>query len=169
MTKLRPVEPEDLELLYTVENNPALWLKACGSGPYSRFALKQYLSSLQMAPEGSEARFVAEVTEGEGRPPRAVGLAELTDYSPLLGRAEVGILLLEKERGRGLGPEVLAELEFFAVNRLRIHLLYAYVLTDNPASEKIFLKRGFLRVARLPKWCYVGGFYRDVDLFLKFF
>ena len=41
MTKLRPVEPEDLELLYTVENNPALWLKACGSGPYSRFALKQ--------------------------------------------------------------------------------------------------------------------------------
>ena len=103
------------------------------------------------------------------KPPRTVGLAELTDYSPLHGRAEVGILLLEKERGRGLGPEVLAELEFFAVNRLRIHLLYAYVLTDNPASEKIFLKRGFQRAARLPKWCYVGGFYRDVDLFLKFY
>ena len=78
MTKLRPVEPEDLELLYSVENNPALWLKACGSGPYSRFALKQYLSSLQMAPEGSEARFVVEEAEGEGRPPRTVGLPALS-------------------------------------------------------------------------------------------
>ena len=73
------------------------------------------------------------------------------------------------ERGRGLGPEGLAELGCFAVSRRGVHLLYAYVLTDNPASEKIFLKRGFQRVARLPKWCYVGGFYRDVDLFLKFF
>ncbi len=169
MIKLRPVEPEDLELLYAVENNPALWRKACGSGPYSRYALKQYVASLQMAPEGSEARFVVEALDGEGERPRTVGLADVTDYSALHGRAEVGIVLLENERGKGYGEEVLALLEEFALNRLRIHLLYAKVLVGNQASEKLFRHRGFRHVATLPQWFYAGGNYHDVDLFLKIF
>lgn len=37
---LRPLEPEDLELLYTIENDPSLWDTSNTDAPYSRFALK---------------------------------------------------------------------------------------------------------------------------------
>ena len=44
---LRDLEPEDLELLYTIENAPELWNITNNDGPYSRFALKQYIASQQ--------------------------------------------------------------------------------------------------------------------------
>jgi diamine N-acetyltransferase len=41
---LRPVEPEDLELLYRWENNPEIWSISDTRQPYSRFVLRQYIA-----------------------------------------------------------------------------------------------------------------------------
>ena len=40
---LRALEPEDLELLYTIENAPQLWAVNSNPEPYSRFALRKYI------------------------------------------------------------------------------------------------------------------------------
>ena len=41
---LRALEPEDLELLYTIENAPDLWAVNSNVEPYSRFALRKYIA-----------------------------------------------------------------------------------------------------------------------------
>ena len=41
---LRAMEPEDLELLYQIENNPALWKVGVTNVPYSRYQLRDYLA-----------------------------------------------------------------------------------------------------------------------------
>ena len=43
--KLRAPEPEDLEVFYKWENDTTLWPLGSTLIPYSRYDLKQYLSS----------------------------------------------------------------------------------------------------------------------------
>ena len=42
---LRAMEPEDLDLLYTIENNRELWNVGTTNVPYSRYALHNYIAS----------------------------------------------------------------------------------------------------------------------------
>ena len=42
--RLRAPEPEDLELMYRIENMPELWNISNTTVPYSRFLLKQYIA-----------------------------------------------------------------------------------------------------------------------------
>ena len=41
--RLRALEPEDVEFLYSIENDTAMWDVGCTSTPYSRFALNSYV------------------------------------------------------------------------------------------------------------------------------
>ena len=167
---LRPIEPEDLALLYTIENDPELWDTSSASGPYSRYDLKQYVTQSLAAPSGSEARFVIEVARTEGKEPGpAIGLADLTNYSPLHARAEVGLALLKEQRGKGYGKQALQLLETYAQNRLRVHLLYAFVLIQNIQAFNLFTTAGYHVQTKLPEWHYARGRYHEVTLFVKYF
>ena len=42
--RLRAPEPEDLEVLYTMENDTTLWFVSYNVAPYSRYQLKKYIS-----------------------------------------------------------------------------------------------------------------------------
>ena len=42
--KLRAMEPEDLELLYHIENNRDLWKVGATNVPYSRYVLRDYIA-----------------------------------------------------------------------------------------------------------------------------
>ena len=44
---LRPLEPEDLQLLYDLENDSTLWDSSNTTAPYSKFTLKNYIQSTQ--------------------------------------------------------------------------------------------------------------------------
>ena len=43
---LRALEPEDLEFVYAIENNESVWEVSNTQTPYSRFLIKQYLSTM---------------------------------------------------------------------------------------------------------------------------
>ena len=43
--KLRAVEPEDLDLLYQIENDQSLWLVGATNVPYSRYTLHDYIAN----------------------------------------------------------------------------------------------------------------------------
>ena len=96
-------------------------------------------------------------------------MIDLTNYSALNARAEVGITLLKAHRGKGLGRQALQLLEMFAVQRLRIHTLYASISPNNKASLNLFIGNGYKQVATLPEWQYSQGKYHDMALFMKFF
>ena len=60
--RLRAIEPEDLDLLYAIENDPALWSVAASSAYYSRFMLKQYIAAASNdIYADSQLRLIAEI------------------------------------------------------------------------------------------------------------
>ncbi len=42
--RLRAVEPEDLDLMYLIENDDLLWAYGSTTVPYSRYSLKQFIA-----------------------------------------------------------------------------------------------------------------------------
>lgn len=165
--KLRPCEPEDLELIYTIENDPDMWEVSDTGGPFSHYAIKKYIASISTIHECGELRLIIE-TEVDGEA-RSVGIIDLTDYSPLNARAEIGIALLKEYRGLGLGTKALKAMEAYAKNRLRIHQLYAYVSPRNINSWNLFTQNDYKLTARLPEWQFEDGEFRESAIFAKIF
>lgn len=168
MLHLRPLEPEDLDLLYTIENDTELWDTSSNDAPYSRYALKQYIASAQSVYECGSLRLVIEITTDKEKN-KAIGLIDLFNYSPLNARAEVGIALLKAYRGCGWGGRALQLLEKYAIERLRIHSLHAWVVIDNIASLSLFQKANYKMAAKIPDWHFSRGKYRETALFMKIF
>ena len=84
---LRSPEPEDLELLYSMENDTTLWNVGNATLPYSRYTLRLYLEqSKQDLFTERQARFVITLANGE-----AAGMIDLADFDPQNNRAEVCI------------------------------------------------------------------------------
>ena len=162
---IRPIEPEDLNLLYTIENDPELWHCSTSDALYSRFALRQYLSSLRPVAEMQELRMVVETTADAIVTP--VGLAELTNIDLANARAEVGIALLRKHRGHGFGTRALLLLERIARERLHLHQLYALVSVHNAVAINAFTHGGYGEVATLPQWHRTAEGYQDVKVLQK--
>ena len=153
---LRAMEPEDLELLYTIENDTQLWCVGTANVPYSRFALRQFIE--QQTGDiytDKQVRLIAENTEGE-----VVGMADLIGFSPAHMRAEVGIIILSRHQGKGYATAALCQLEHYARTFLRLHQLYAIVAKTNSSSERLFSRRGFSVSGTLSHWlCLADGFH----------
>ncbi len=161
---LRALEPEDLELLYTIENYPENWFVGSSTPPYSRYALKQYIAAQPRdIYDSGEMRLAICAPDGH-----AVGLLDLINIDPYNLKAEVGIALLAEERGKGYARASLRLLEGFARENLHLHLLYAYVSrTNNPESRNLFTKAGYAESAVLPEWHRRGPAHEDVSVFCK--
>ncbi len=163
--RLRCLEPEDLDLLYTIENDPHLWEISSSRRPYSRYALRQYIAQQphDIYQEGAIRLVIEERASASG-----IGLIDLMNYSPIDRRAEIGIALLAKKRGQGYGAEALQALEQYSCRILHIRQLYALVLANfGNASQRLFEKAGFQIVARLPKWHLYHGEFEDALVYAK--
>ena len=163
--KLRAPEPEDLELLYAMENDTALWSVGNATLPYSRYTLREYLEqSRQDLITERQARFVIELSNGE-----CAGMIDLVDYDPINSRAEVCIGVLGAYQGKGVATRALQLLCSYASGRLHLHQLYAYVPAWNEASIKLFEKTGFEITAKLSDWIREKDGYSDVVIVQKRF
>ena len=101
---LRPLEPEDLELLYTIENDATLWDVCDDTTPYSRYALRQYIANQPQDPhQCRELRLI--IVERQTSAP--IGIVDLVNYSPKNQRAEISIALLRHKRGKGYGEKAI--------------------------------------------------------------
>lgn len=147
MLQLRALEPADVELLYSLENEEAVWSYGSTTAPYSRYALEQYvLTSLNDFYQDRQLRLVIDC-DGV-----AVGLVDLYDYSAPHARAEVGIALLPQHRGAGIGTSALQLLISYVRKHLRLHQLFATVATTNPAAYHAFCRAGFVPTSLLRDW-----------------
>lgn len=164
--RLRAMEPEDLELIYKVENLTDFWLCGSTNVPYSRYALKQFISESQnnIFADGQLRLIIETVTTSQ-----PVGCVDLTSFDAMHSRAEVGVLLLPQWQKRGWGSEALQLLCEYAHDRLHLHQLYAYVAESNLAATKLFQKLAFQEVACLPDWLRNEDGYMSSRLFQKIF
>ena len=160
---LRTPEPEDLELMYAMENDTTLWSAGSATLPYSRYTLRLYLEqSKQDLFTERQARFVIDIDSGD-----AAGMIDLADFDPLNSRAEVCIGLLGKHRGKGIATRALELLAQYAFKKLHINQLYAYIPEWNEESLRLFEKNGFKKGARLQQWLRTENGYCDVFLMQK--
>jgi diamine N-acetyltransferase len=150
---LRALEPDDLEFLFALENNPDLWAASdVLPAPISRHALREYLrhSAASLA-EAGQMRLIISTTENA-----PVGALDLYDYSALHQRAGVGIAVLKNERRRGYAQKALMQLLPYAREALRLHQLYCTISEDNLASIKLFEEAGFQKVGVRRDWLRVN-------------
>ncbi len=162
--RLRALEPEDLDLLYQLENDTAHWEHGAANVPYSHAALRQYLSENQsnIYLDGQVRLVIEEIESGT-----AMGCIDLFDYSARHQRAEIGIAVLPEYRRRGLARQALDLLLHYAFSFLGLHQVYAYVAETNMPSCRLFHEAGFVYSALLPDWICVGIAYRNVILYTK--
>lgn len=155
--RLRAVEPEDLDLLYRIENDSSLWNIGVTNVPYSRFFLHEYMAGMtgDIYKDG-QVRLVIENEDGQ-----VVGLVDLLNFDACHRKAEVGIVIEVPYRRKGYAIEAIRQLADYARKVLHLHQLYAIVATDNTASKALFSKSGFCQTAVLKDWLYDGSTYHS--------
>lgn len=156
---LRAVEPEDLELLYRIENDPSLWEISNFTVPYSRFALKQYIENAQNDVYVDKQIRMMIVRHADKK---VLGSIDMTDFVALHSRATIGIALLNEYRSDGYGKEALGLICAYAFDFLHFKQLYVQIPVDNEASIALFASCGFVRCGLLKDWLRVGDRYKDV-------
>ncbi len=160
---LRALEPEDLEFLYQLENNPEVWEISGTTAPYSKHVLKQYLENTHRdIYDVKQLRLCICNTKDI-----VIGLVDLFDFDPKNRRAGIGIILVEGERDKGVGAETLLLICDYAFSVLDVRQLYANVTLDNEKSLYLFRKLGFEQVGVKKDWIFFNGHYKDEVLFQK--
>lgn len=149
MVTLRALEPDDLEFLFQLENDPSLWAASdVLPAPISRHALREYLRHAGASlTEAGQMRLI--INSEEDLP---VGTLDLFDYSALHQRAGVGITVLAAARRRGYAQAALAQLLPYAQQALRLHQIYCTVAASNESSLSLFEKAGFRQVGVRRDW-----------------
>lgn len=160
--RLRALEPEDLDLLYSVENNTDEWSYGATSMPYSRDILRQYI--LSTTGDIFTDKQVRLIIENHDKP---VGLIDLTEFDPKNLHAEIGITILPEYRNHGFASQAMQLLERYASETVHIHMLYAIVSEDNICSMKLFEKCGFSMSGTLKEWLFDGKKYRNAHIMQK--
>ena len=161
--KLRAVEPEDLDLMYLIENDTELWHCGQASVPFSHYALKQFIAeSTNDIFHDRQLRLVIEKADGV-----SVGFVDLQNYNPQHHRAEVGIVVVPEQQRQGLATEALRLLAHYVSSHLGIHQLYALVPEQNTASIALFQKCGYQKTATLQEWLNCPTGWQSVIVFQK--
>lgn len=161
--RLRAMEPEDLDLLYMIENDRQLWNVGNTNVPYSRYVLHDYIAtSSGDIYTDRQVRLIIENGVGD-----TVGLADLVNFDAKNLRAEVGIVITDNHRQKGYAYAALQQLVDYASAVLHLHQLYAVVDSVNATAQKLFEKCSFHETSRLHDWLYDGHNYHDAILMQK--
>ena len=157
---LRAMEPEDLDLLYKIENDQLLWNVGNTNVPYSRYVLHDYIANATGdIYTDQQVRLIVENEKGS-----TVGVADLMNFDAKNLRAEVGIVIVREYRRQGYALAVLEKMAQYALHVLHLHQLYAVVDMNNAASLELFRKAGYQKVSELHDWLYDGKNYHSALL-----
>lgn len=159
---LRALEPEDLDLLYRIENDKQLWDIGATSVPYSRFVLHEFMSST--TGDIYTDKQVRLVIEADGD---TVGLVDLMSFDPKNRKAELGLVIAKPHRRKGYARAVIDRIHEYALHTLHLHQIYVVIPVANTASLTLFRSLDYRESNRLSEWLYDGREYHDAIVFQK--
>jgi diamine N-acetyltransferase len=156
--RLRAVDTEDLDFIYELENNPALWEFGNTITPYSKFTIREYLENAHRdIYEVKQLRLAICNLKEEIK-----GVVDLYDFDPYHKRAGVGIAILkEADRTKGFATAGLELLIEYAFKHLRLHQLYATISEDNLSSRILFEKLSFRESGIKKDWIATEKSYKN--------
>lgn len=157
---LRAMEPEDLDLLYQIENDTKLWNIGLTNVPYSRYVLHDYIAtSSGDIYTDKQVRLIIEDEEHQ-----TIGLVDIMNFNPQNRRAEMGIVVQEAFRQKGYGKDAIQKVMRYAKEILHLHQLYVVVNFSQKSTIGLFLRMGFKETCQLTDWLYDGEVYHDATL-----
>lgn len=162
--RLRAMEPEDLDLLYRIENDRELWGVGSTNVPYSRYTLHDYIANSRGDIYADrQVRLIVETTEGV-----AVGMVDVVNFDPRHRRAEVGIVVEREWRRQGIATKAVALVAQHCRSVFHLRQLYGLASEANEASLALFRKLGFTQGGTLKDWLYDGERYQSAVLMQLF-
>jgi len=155
---LRAIEPEDIELLYTWENDPGIWEVSHTLVPYSRYILALYIKNADKdIYESKQLRMMIDEPGG-----RTIGAVDLFDFDPFHLRAGIGLLIYNhQDRSKGYASAALELIITYGFNKLNIHQLYVNVESGNNISIALFEKHSFKICGIKKDWLRYGSGWKD--------
>lgn len=159
---LRALEPEDLDFLFSVENDGYFWEVSSTQTPFSKHLLKQYIANAHLDIYAAKQLRLIIATNDTNE---TIGMIDLFDYSPQHHRAGIGILVINGHQNKGYASEALELLIPYCFNTLNLHQLFANITSDNISSLALFKKYNFIKVGIKKQWLYISGTYKDELLF----
>ena len=162
--KLRAMEPEDLAILYLIENDSSLWNVGATNVPYSRYTLHEYMANAK--DDIYADRQVRLMVENETE--EVVGIVDVVNFDPQHQRAELGIVIMNDHRRKGYATAAVEEILRYALRILHLHQLYVIVDKENTNALQLFRKMEFQESAQLAHWLYDGRDYHDALLLQRF-
>ena len=146
---LRALEPEDLPVMYTWENDRDNWMVSNTTAPFSKHILEKFIetSSQDIYANRQLRLMVGEVSTGD-----TVGAVDVFDVDPDHQRAALGILIAPEYRRKGYGLESILLAKEYLLKDVRLHQVYCHVMADNEASVRLFQRAGFTECGRLREW-----------------
>ena len=163
--RLRAMEPEDLDLLYKIENDESLWSVSTTNVPYSRYVLHDYIAnSKNDIFADNQVRLIIETDDRKAN----IGLLDLVNFDPRHQRAELGIIILNEYRGMGYAHAAILKIIEHSQKYFHLRQIYAYIDVDNEKSLKCLESVGFQKTACLQDWFFHTDEYNDAYLLQLF-
>ncbi len=158
---LRGVTINDLDFIERIENNPENWMISGTLLPFSRKNIEDYILNIKSLESDKQSRWIICLNESE----EAIGAIDLFEYDLTLRKAGMGIIIMEEIRKNGIASEAISLLNEYAFSYLKLAQLWANILENNDASQRLFEKMGFQRTATNKKWFHIDGNWHDEHLY----
>ncbi len=159
LTRLRAVEPGDLERDYFWMNDPEIQRTLQNRYPLSTAEQRRWV-------EGTSASgpddFLFAIETRDGIHIGNIGLHRLDQVARI---AELGIMVGEREYlGRGYGTDAIIALLRWGFRELNLHRVWLRVYDFNERGRRSYLKVGFREEGRLRQHHYAQGEHHDAIL-----
>lgn len=154
--RLRAMEPEDLDVLYQIENDRDTWDVGTTNVPYSRYALHNYMAHTSSDIfSDKELRLMIEKEDGV-----VIGIADLMNFDPKNQRAEIGLVIQKEYRGKGYARVTLRLLHDYVRKTIHLHQLFAVIPASNKHTCDLFRSEGYQESTSLKDWLFDGSSYK---------
>lgn len=152
ITRLRAIEPNDADLIYSWENDSSIWQLSNTFAPFSKHIITQFIeNSHQDLFQLKQLRLMIDKTDENVI--KTIGTIDLFDFDPMHRRAGVGILIAnESDRKKGYASDALDILIRYSFNTLQLHQLYCNITEDNTDSLNLFQSKGFQLIGTKRDW-----------------
>lgn len=155
-TRLRRIEREDIPTFVRWFSDPEVRSFLLVNSPISHAQEEKWFER-KLEDDDSEL-FAIETLDGNH-----IGNIELMDFQRIHRRAELGVVIGEKEYwGQGYGSDAIHALLRFGFEELNLHRIQLRVYEDNERGIRAYRKCGFQLEGRLRDAIYRQGRYYDL-------
>ncbi|WP_037354341.1 GNAT family N-acetyltransferase [Amycolatopsis orientalis] len=161
LVRLRALEPSDADSLYRWIHDPEVGRYMTSDYPRSLAQLRKRAEDRPVNTYENVVLGIESIDAG-----KLIGVVDLRDARPEVGRAELDIYLGETDHwDSGYGTEALKLMCRYGFNVMRLHLIALWVVAENERARHVYRKVGFVEDGR-HRECHRGPDGRYHDMYL---